>query len=287
MTSYTAPDGIQVSMNLNSQFVAPGSENKNSRLREWEQAEISRSAVEAARTDPATLRDSEKNIARYLDPPADTAYPLEYAFHLLGDMRGQRVLEAGCGSGENSLMLAHRGARVLGLDISASLISVARERMAVNDITDGVTFMIGSAHDLPLENDSVDVIFGIAILHHLELPLVAREIKRVLRKGGRAIFQEPVSNSKVVRTVRRLIPYRSPEVSPFERPLTDSELEEFADGFTPGRSRVFVLPQTLLLTKLPVIGDWRKPLAWQDRLMMRAFPALRHYALSRVFELIR
>jgi hypothetical protein len=87
--------------------------------------------------------------------------------------------------------------------------------------------------------------------------------------------------------VRRLIPYWSPEVSPFERPLTDSELEEFADGFTPGRSRVFVLPQTLLLTKLPVIGDWHKPLAWQDRLMMRAFPALRHYALSRVFELIR
>ena len=61
-----------------------------------EQNEIERSAAEAR---DIVLQPIE--IDRYLDPPSDTAYPLEYAYNLLGDVREKTVLDLGCGSGEN------------------------------------------------------------------------------------------------------------------------------------------------------------------------------------------
>ena len=111
------------------------------------------------------------------------------------------------------------------IDIS-DLIDVARKRLVANEVTADVEFIVGSAHDVPLPDDSIDIVFGMAIFA-LDLELSAREVKRVLRKGGRAIL-EPVRNSK--QYLRRLIPY-NPDVSPFERPLTDKELAVYASGF--------------------------------------------------------
>ena len=77
-----------------------------------------------------------------------------------------------------------------------------------------------------------------AILHHLDLDTVSREVHRVLRRGGRAIFQEPVRNSKWVERLRTVVPYQADDVSPFERPLTDAELQNFARHFVVRRQRV-------------------------------------------------
>ena len=79
------------------------------------------------------------------------------------------MVDFGCGSGENSLLLARRGARVVGVDISESLIELARRRLAVNGLAGAAQFVVGSAHDLPLRSHSIDAVLGIAILHHLNL----------------------------------------------------------------------------------------------------------------------
>jgi SAM-dependent methyltransferase len=258
-------------------------------LRVWEEAEIKRSAFEAAhrrQTDEA-LRFSESNIARYLDPPADTCFPLEYAYHLLGDVRGRKVVDFGCGTGEDSVMLARRGALVEAVDISADLIEIARRRLTVNHITSGVRFHAASVYELPFEDESMDVVFGMAVLHHLDLALAAREVKRVLRPGGRAIFEEPMRDSKVLKFLRSLIPYESPDVSPFERPLTHDELREFASGFTLARSRDFRLPYQGLAMLLPVLRNYEKELLQFDDQLLQRFPALRYYATVRVFEMVK
>ncbi len=260
---------------------------QNENIRRWEQVEIQRSASEASHTDLAVLRADEKNIARYMNPPSDTCFPLEYAYHLLGDIRGKVVFDFGCGSGGNTLVLARRGARVISMDISESLINVARQRLAINQVHGSVQFVVSSAHDVALEDESVDVIFGIAILHHLELPLVAREVKRVLRKGGRAIFQEPVRNSKFVSRVRGMIPYKAADVSPFERPLTDDELEDFAGDFLQYRSRAFCLPYINLAQVLPVARNYIFPLYRIDRSILKKYPRLAFYATVCVFEVTK
>ena len=205
-------------------------------MQQWERAEIARSSVEATLTADQALRVSEQTFARYASPPRDTPYPLEYAYHQLGDVAGQRIVDFGCGSGANSVLLANRGAHVWGIDISEDLLRLAKRRLAVSGREGGATFIAGSAHDMPFPDNSIDVVFGIAILHHLDLDLVSREVRRVLKPGGRAIFQEPVRNSPVVRFVRSLIPYRAPDISPYERPLTDAELDGLRPDSRSGRS---------------------------------------------------
>jgi ubiquinone/menaquinone biosynthesis C-methylase UbiE len=254
---------------------------------EWERAEIERSAVEATHKDINDLRYSESNIARYLNPPADTWSSLEYSYYLLGDVNGKTVLDLGCGDGENTVLLSRRGAQVKALDISDELIKVARHRLVVNNVHSGVDFFVGSAHGLPLADESIDVVFGMAILHHLELPLVAREVHRVLRKGGRAIFSEPVRNSKLIKFIRNLIPYRAPDVSPFERPLTDKELRDFGRAFSAYRSKSFSLPYVNLAQVLPVIRDHIQPLYQFDKAVLQKIPFLGYYASIRVIELVK
>ena len=154
----------------------------------WEQVEAERSAYEASLVDNSQLVASKSRVDRYLDPPLDTWHELEYCYALLGDAKGKTVLEYGCGDGNNTLLLALRGAKVKALDISPDLIEIAKKRLEVNQVEGDVEFILGSAHDIPFPDESVDIVFGMAILHHLNLELSAKEVKRVLKKGGKAIF---------------------------------------------------------------------------------------------------
>ena len=218
-----------------------GDENSRVKLSTWEADEIQRSAHEAFMLKTASLWMGDKK--RYMSPPQSTVYPLEYCYYLLGDIKEKVVLDLGCGAGENTLMLALRGARVWALDLSRELIDLARKRFEVNFVSsEKVQFMISSAYETRLLDESVDVVFGIGILHHLDLKRIQKEVYRILRKGGFAIFQEPVRDSKALRFVRSLIPYKSPDVSPFERPLTSQELQAFAAPFKYVEERSFWLP---------------------------------------------
>ena len=202
-------------------------------------------------------------------------------------MTGKRVVDFGCGSGANTVLLANRGAHVWGIDISEDLLRLAQRRLAVSGRAGGATFIAGSAHDMPFPDSSIDVVFGIAILHHLDLDLVSKEVRRVLKPGGRAIFQEPVRNSPVLRFVRSLIPYRAPDISPYERPLTDEELKRFATGFSKWSVRPFLLPHVQVGQKLPVVKNYWRSLYQMDRTALHAAPWLERYAGIRVISLTK
>src|SRR5438552_18935790 len=85
------------------------------------------SEVERGRSEAAHTRLVPTDVTPYLDPPADTPFPLRYAFYLLGDVRGKTVVDLGCGSGENLAPLLARGARVIAVDLSQELVDVARK----------------------------------------------------------------------------------------------------------------------------------------------------------------
>ena len=253
---------------------------------EWERAEIERSISEAARETDAGLRASNYQIQRYMDPPANTPYSLEYAFHLLGDVRGKTVLDFGCGSGENTLLLAKRGAKPLGLDISAALIGVARRRLRINGVSDNIPFIVASASQIPLHDESVDVVFGIAILHHLDLKATAQEVRRILKPGGRAIFQEPMRNSKALAFLRKLVPYRQPDISPFEQPLKNAEIELLASHFRSCKTRAFKLPHIKAMQLLGFTSLLPR-LQQMDRASLDRWPSLGWYATINVLELAK
>ena len=263
-----------------------GMESEN--IRSWENAEVERSAGAAGRVDDETLKAPDSRIQRYMNPPLDTWHSLEYCFALLGNVRGQEVLEYGCGDGVNTLLLALRGAKVKALDISPDLIEIAKKRLEVNQVEGDVEFIVGSAHDIPLPDKSIDIVFGVNILHHLDLQISAEEILRILKGNGRAIFQEPVRNSSLIKLLRKMVPYRLHDISPFERPLTDKELIEFGRKFSSYSSRGFSLPTTEAIRRIPFPkNSHARILNKIDRSILRLIPALKYFSERRVVELIK
>lgn len=257
-------------------------------IRKWESVEVERSASEAQKRETENLALDEKIVERYLNPPVDTPYQLEFAYHLLGDVRGKTVLDYGCGAGENSVLIASHGAeRVIGIDISPELVELGEKRLALHGFASNAELRVGSAHELPIEDESVDVVFGMAILHHLDLKLASDEVFRVLKKGGRAIFLEPVRNSRIVRVVRNMIPYTAPDISPFERPLTDAELEQFAVRFSKYRSRAFSIPFVNLVNVLKLPESVLHKAIKLDGKILKAAPFLKSYASVRVVEMTK
>lgn len=256
-------------------------------IKRREQAEIRRGEQQAARAQSADLQVAARIFQRYQAPSPNTPFAIEFAFNQLGDVKGKKVLELGCGNGENTVHLAHRGAKVCAVDISDSLIEIAKRRMKINGFAEGVQFFPGSPYELPFDDQSFDVIFGIAVLYRLDLELISRELWRVLRPGGYAVFKEPVRNSRLMWKVRRLIPYRPMKFLSFENPLTDLKLAHFAARFNQFYSHAYQLPFVNVARWFPV-PDRVAPLFYQiDRALLQRAEWLQWFASVRVIKVVK
>jgi malonyl-CoA O-methyltransferase len=97
---------------------------------------------------------------------------------MLGDVRGRRCLDLGCGSGRYLRLLAHGGAsRACGVDISPAMLERAR--------ADGFRVLRAAASRLPFASGAFDrVISGLVVGHVAELDALVVETARVLAPGG-------------------------------------------------------------------------------------------------------
>lgn len=96
---------------------------------------------------------------------------------------GLDVVDVGCGAGSQALLWGQSGHRVLGVDISAPLIDIARERAA--RAGSSARFVVGSADSLPVPDASVDIALVSELLEHLhDWEPCLNEALRVLRPGG-------------------------------------------------------------------------------------------------------
>jgi 2-polyprenyl-3-methyl-5-hydroxy-6-metoxy-1,4-benzoquinol methylase len=249
-------------------------------LAERDQAEVLRSAEEARRV---ALKPAE--VERYLNPPPDTPYALEYAFHLLGDAQGKTVLDFGCGIGENIVPLSKRGAQVTGIDISPELIALADRRLKDGGVE--ATLKVGTAYDTGLADESVDVIFCIALIHHLDIPAARDEMYRILAKNGLMILSEPIRFSAVYHRLRSLMPAHA-EISEHEHPLTRHELKVFTEHFKVDGMRYFRLPlMPLVVRTVPRSLRPNKALWKLDRWILRHCPFTQKYATNVTMRLFK
>ena len=111
---------------------------------------------------------------------------------LWGDHDGEVVLDYGCGPGDDTVgLLLYSGAsQVIGVDISARALALARRRIALHAIDERRVHLIriGDAGPvIPLDDSSVDVVHCSGVLHHTSDPgSILREFHRILKPQGRA-----------------------------------------------------------------------------------------------------
>lgn len=106
----------------------------------------------------------------------------------VGDVKGKRVLDAGCGEGDSSRILAMNGAKVIGVDISDSMLALAREQESHEPL--GIEYAKASMADLSIFPEaSFDMVVStMAIMNSAHLAEEFREFRRVLRPGGSFAF---------------------------------------------------------------------------------------------------
>lgn len=127
---------------------------------------------------------------RYL-PEFDGDWTLEHLHRYLLACElavGKTVLDIACGDGYGAAMLARHAAQVTGVDIDTPTVERARGKY----VADNLRFLQGSATDIPLDDDSVDLVISFETIEHLmEQDRMLYEIRRVLRPEGFLIISSP------------------------------------------------------------------------------------------------
>ena len=128
-----------------------------------------------ARADTKDVKNIPYQLTRAIRNPA--------LIDLIGDVKGKRLLDLGCGNGESSRQLQSLGAVVTGTDYSATQIDLA------NSQEDGVNYILtGKDSKLALKNASFDVVTYISMRTTEQLDEMLAESSRVLKKSGKILL---------------------------------------------------------------------------------------------------
>ncbi|HET9730195.1 MAG TPA: class I SAM-dependent methyltransferase [Acidimicrobiia bacterium] len=114
--------------------------------------------------------------------------PTEAELRLCGEVRGKRVLDLGCGAGENAIAFTRHGAHVIAIDRSVGQLQLARKLAEAAEVR--VEWHQGDAADLAfLRADSIDVACAVQLIGEVEdLDRLFRQVHRVLRPGSPFVF---------------------------------------------------------------------------------------------------
>lgn len=107
---------------------------------------------------------------------------------LMGNVKGQRVLDLGCGTGRYCALLAEQGASVVGIDPSPVMIEEARKK-----VNERCQFELhqGTLGDIQFPDEHFDLIVSALTFSHIpELEPVFKEMVRILKKGGRIVISD-------------------------------------------------------------------------------------------------
>lgn len=124
--------------------------------------------------------DSDRNLTRDLDQAVTK--------ETLANRRYQTVLEVGCGTGKNTLLMAQLGERVCALDLSVGMLEQAKLKVRSSNV---LFAMADLTNDWPCKTESVDLVVCNLVLEHVrDLSAIFSEAHRTLVAGGEFFISE-------------------------------------------------------------------------------------------------
>ena len=96
----------------------------------------------------------------------------------------QKMVDVACGSGQSTFYMASLFSEVVGVDISQAQVNYAQEKSKQLNKYDNIEFCVGSAENLPFEDNSVDVVTCASALHWLDEKSFYSEVDRILKPKG-------------------------------------------------------------------------------------------------------
>lgn len=154
----------------------------------------------------------------------------------MGDIRGKKILDYGCGGGIWATYFAKRGAITYAFDLSPAFVEIVKKRQRINQVN--INCEVMRAQRLNYPDDFFDVVWGVAILHHLDILEVRDELYRVLRRGGKAYFFEYYEGLRLIHFLQKLrhslFSRHEPGIygSLNEKPLNDSDIAILSEPFS-------------------------------------------------------
>lgn len=182
-----------------------------------------------------------------------TAQAAEPLLDAVGATKGVRLLDVACGTGYVSAAAMARGAKPVGIDFVAGMVTEAQTRHP------GIEFREGDAEALPFGDESFDaVVCNFGVHHFGRLEQAMAEAFRVLAPGGRYAFTVWLPPDEVKVNLRQVVraaieTHGNPHGSLPNAPKEFSDFEEskqalLAIGFA-----------DVTATEIPIMGSWSKP----------------------------
>lgn len=200
---------------------------------------------------------------------------------LARDLPGRRALDFACGDGHITIEMARLGADVVGIDISAASVAIARAAASEAGVDARFEVMDALATDFP--DDHFDVVVCAGVIHHMDPVAAYRELARIVKPDGVVYALEGLAHNPLINLYRSRTPHlRSPD----EQPLRRWEVEAARRSFAAPRFRFFSL---LVLASAPFertpLGPPLKAILGRlDRVALRV-PGIRYQAWMVGMEL--
>ncbi|WP_049980686.1 class I SAM-dependent methyltransferase [Halolamina rubra] len=125
----------------------------------------------------------------------------------VGPVEDRDVLEIACGTGRFTVMLAERGANIVGLDISDAMLAQGREKARQAGVDDRVEFMRGDAARLPFPDDHFDAVVAMRFFHLAPTP--RKFMAEMARVSEEQVFFDTFNDFSTRVLYNRLLPMGS------------------------------------------------------------------------------
>ena len=206
---------------------------------------------------------------------------------LAAESPGSVFLDYACGDGLTAIRAAECGSSLsIGLDLSDVSIRNARADAEARSVSKNCIFIQGDCEHTELPDASIDRVVCSGMLHHLELDAAYRELRRILRPGGKILCIEALRHNPLIGWYRSRTPHMRTEWES-QHILGVEALREAQRYFAIGDVRYWHLCSlgTVPFRRTPIFRPLLALTDTADRLLLH-LPGIRRLAWQFSFELL-